>query len=722
MPCESCNVQFTVFRRKKSCTECRRLYCNQCLIKRKDKILCDRCVVFTTRPISKIDLLKLKPKDLIFYLQSKHISTTGCVEKEELVNLVLIHANSIADTSSNRSSSQFGDDNFSNPFDQIKQTCQNLFTSFTDKIASDLNFDSKPSPSGQNEHIFSQPRASSTSPHQQYSFPNSTSGSNVTPSRVNSPSVVPSGNVRSPHRHSDASSGTSTTSPTSPASPTSPVISVNSSSNSSASTPTIGSKSHSPRSSQTQDAERPISKSTNASQRSEELPSIHEQLPKSRINKLKPRQIIDHIELANSDCDCSDDETISKFTKAYMKTSPSIETDIRQPIEPEPGPSGNSGTGVSDTKPGGILGNSSNASSFEELGASGTSNGDWLFITKPSSDELPTDAAISADCTNVNISSDADPFQNADAHSSQQNIYPSTSVDQQRVRRLVRRRSDGLIYNSSGSKMFVEAMEAGMTTAATNDVSEDETLRKRTKTTSSCDKCGKSKRSLKRHVAKFKSQLETTNASEIEIKKQLEAFLEYLEICHKNSFDGTDTESNEEHRIDDVDNNTNDATSQNVTVGVEEVSDFDQLNDDDDNYDFEYDEGIHVYGTDHDETKGTPRQFVDINDYENSSDLDDLSVKQLKEILMLNRVDFKGCCEKTELLERVKRLWNELHSVPAVDKLPSDDLCKICMDAPIECVILECGHMATCTGCGKVLSECPICRQYIVRVVRFFRA
>lgn len=39
-------------------------------------------------------------------------------------------------------------------------------------------------------------------------------------------------------------------------------------------------------------------------------------------------------------------------------------------------------------------------------------------------------------------------------------------------------------------------------------------------------------------------------------------------------------------------------------------------------------------------------------------------MKQLKEILMLNRVDFKGCCEKTELLERVKRLWNELHSCP----------------------------------------------------------
>lgn len=118
---------------------------------------------------------------------------------------------------------------------------------------------------------------------------------------------------------------------------------------------------------------------------------------------------------------------------------------------------------------------------------------------------------------------------------------------------------------------------------------------------------------------------------------------------------------------------------------------------------------------------------------------------------MLNRIDFKGCCEKGELLERVQRLWKDLQTSPgklsissfshfivilihsiiihfnafsfsAVEKLSADDLCKICMDAPIECVLLECGHMATCTSCGKVLSECPICRQYIVRVVRFFKA
>lgn len=47
-----------------------------------------------------------------------------------------------------------------------------------------------------------------------------------------------------------------------------------------------------------------------------------------------------------------------------------------------------------------------------------------------------------------------------------------------------------------------------------------------------------------------------------------------------------------------------------------------------------------------------------------SSELEDLTVKQLKEILVLNRVDYKGCCEKNELLERVKRLWNDCKTCP----------------------------------------------------------
>lgn len=50
-----------------------------------------------------------------------------------------------------------------------------------------------------------------------------------------------------------------------------------------------------------------------------------------------------------------------------------------------------------------------------------------------------------------------------------------------------------------------------------------------------------------------------------------------------------------------------------------------------------------------------------------------------------------------------------------------DFLCKICMDSPIDCVLLECGHMLTCVRCGRQLSECPICRQYVSRVVHAFK-
>lgn len=51
-----------------------------------------------------------------------------------------------------------------------------------------------------------------------------------------------------------------------------------------------------------------------------------------------------------------------------------------------------------------------------------------------------------------------------------------------------------------------------------------------------------------------------------------------------------------------------------------------------------------------------------------------------------------------------------------------ENLCKICMDSPIDCVLLECGHMVTCTKCGKRMSECPMCRQYVVRAVHVFRS
>ena len=49
-----------------------------------------------------------------------------------------------------------------------------------------------------------------------------------------------------------------------------------------------------------------------------------------------------------------------------------------------------------------------------------------------------------------------------------------------------------------------------------------------------------------------------------------------------------------------------------------------------------------------------------------------------------------------------------------------ENLCRICMDSPIDCVLLECSHMVTCTKCGKCMSKCPVCPQYVIRAMHVF--
>ncbi|XP_009083114.1 PREDICTED: E3 ubiquitin-protein ligase RNF34, partial [Acanthisitta chloris] len=130
------------------------------------------------------------------------------------------------------------------------------------------------------------------------------------------------------------------------------------------------------------------------------------------------------------------------------------------------------------------------------------------------------------------------------------------------------------------------------------------------------------------------------------------------------------------------------------------------------------------------QTPGLSRKRVraSLSDISSLEDIEGLSVRQLKEILACNFVNYSGCCEKWELVEKVSRLYRESEENHRTQgermQLQDDDenLCRICMDAVIDCVLLECGHMVTCTKCGKRMSECPICRQYVVRAVHVFKS
>ncbi|EAW80179.1 hypothetical protein G5576_014606 [Homo sapiens] len=121
-----------------------------------------------------------------------------------------------------------------------------------------------------------------------------------------------------------------------------------------------------------------------------------------------------------------------------------------------------------------------------------------------------------------------------------------------------------------------------------------------------------------------------------------------------------------------------------------------------------------------------PGRRASLSDLTDLEDIEGLTVRQLKEILARNFVNYKGCCEKWELMERVTRLYKDQkglqHLGGAVPSGLEENLCKICMDSPIDCVLLECGHMVTCTKCGKRMNECPICRQYVIRAVHVFRS
>ena len=128
--------------------------------------------------------------------------------------------------------------------------------------------------------------------------------------------------------------------------------------------------------------------------------------------------------------------------------------------------------------------------------------------------------------------------------------------------------------------------------------------------------------------------------------------------------------------------------------------------------------------------------------------LNNYSVKELKNFLAANNVNFQGVLEKHELLSKAIRLVKDKQNNERIFKEQTDsvnaspnksstlgndddnapgggdvekDVCKICWDATIDCVLLECGHMATCTSCAKKLSECPICRENVVRCVHVFR-
>lgn len=736
MHCESCKVRFGIITRKKSCFECRRLFCENCLEKRQEKVLCHNCLIFTKRPLSKVDLRQLKVKDLIWYLQSKHISTSGCVEKDDLINLVIASANSTSSSprsptgstgsrngrtfnisspsstggsSGGRQSASSGRQNSfyatsaescANTIGQIKNSCHNLFSAFTHKLSSDIfkgaNSGKRNSPAEENLRSQSQPEGIV---NQQPQFGtndvygitgeqrNASVADNTTQPILEETEVLPNAkNVLPPNNEYSDGSG------------------ITSGADSSANSSSVSSPAH-----------------------QMSVPGIHG----SSKAKLSLTERIDNMlasEANQNGCECSDEEGENDELDGFQRND-SKKIALPDNLIGEAGPS--QGVNI-DQVPISESKNETSSSSFDELNA----KDDRVELlpeaeTTFSTDTEPWQVVNNTDSSGTNESApaiDTTPVTMTELTDSSNDVNLTDTAINSRVRsdtassQVARRRSD--------SYLITATYGANPEVARVHEQQQEPIVHSSQATTatisSKCNKCGKRRSGIRRQLKKIRKMLDTATVSEADKKLQLEAFLSYLEQRSKGSVELSDGDSlSEDASISLADGEPMErlATASLLTAIDDEAtsstgqgryhSNYPRIDDD------MGDRNNVLYSSGNQELANM--NHIQLSDISESADLDVLSVKQLKKILFLNRVDFKGCCEKAELRERVLRLWYDYKSIASPERLAADDLCKICMDAPINCVILECGHMATCINCGKVLSECPICRQYIVRVVRSFK-
>jgi len=132
------------------------------------------------------------------------------------------------------------------------------------------------------------------------------------------------------------------------------------------------------------------------------------------------------------------------------------------------------------------------------------------------------------------------------------------------------------------------------------------------------------------------------------------------------------------------------------------------------------------------------------------TDLNALSVRELKDILASRAIDYRDCCEKSHLVERVSAhafagagaeagagvssglgtaasvagAAAEGESSPSASDDEHDDsgLCIVCLDAKFTHVCVPCGHRILCDSCNALhtFTECPCCRKPCQQMMKFY--
>jgi len=74
------------------------------------------------------------------------------------------------------------------------------------------------------------------------------------------------------------------------------------------------------------------------------------------------------------------------------------------------------------------------------------------------------------------------------------------------------------------------------------------------------------------------------------------------------------------------------------------------------------------------------------------------------------------------VLDRMGLSLDAFNSMKFSEEQSLADLCKICYENVIDCVLLPCGHLVSCVHCSKNLQQCPVDRSKIRETKIVFRS
>ncbi|PRP87944.1 serine/threonine protein kinase [Planoprotostelium fungivorum] len=76
---------------------------------------------------------------------------------------------------------------------------------------------------------------------------------------------------------------------------------------------------------------------------------------------------------------------------------------------------------------------------------------------------------------------------------------------------------------------------------------------------------------------------------------------------------------------------------------------------------------------------------------------------------------------RSQIMKELEKRKEEVKEEIAVEPMRVDE-CKVCLERPMDTVLIPCGHICVCHQCSSNMGQCPMCRSVIQTVVKTYKS